>query len=183
MATINNIQIKNLKEFRGHEGEPLYQGDIYYKGKKLGFWSQDFMSGSDTFLFNEAILQDEVSRCKAAYMDKSYPYNIEDLMAELLDLTLNEKEVKKILKQHDVAIVISDKEGYLTTTYGMNYPSESKYPKFVILNKFIAQAKKDFKADIEKSYGISISIEHYDDVSVKFYHKDTLDEFNVKIGY
>ena len=35
MASINGIELKGLKEFKGHEQEPLTQGNIYYKGKKL----------------------------------------------------------------------------------------------------------------------------------------------------
>lgn len=40
MASINGVSIKAFKKFRGHEGEELYQGNVYYNGKKLGFWSQ-----------------------------------------------------------------------------------------------------------------------------------------------
>ena len=63
MASINEIEIKSLKEFKGHEGEPLFQGNIYYKGKKLGFWSQDAHGGiCDNFGFDERILNEEVKR-------------------------------------------------------------------------------------------------------------------------
>lgn len=49
MASIKGIEFKNLKDFRGHEGEDLVQGDIYYKGKKVGYYSQDAWGGSDIF--------------------------------------------------------------------------------------------------------------------------------------
>jgi hypothetical protein len=47
MAKINNFELKNVKDFLGHEQEPLCQGNIYYKGKKVGFYSQDAHGGCD----------------------------------------------------------------------------------------------------------------------------------------
>ena len=34
MAKINEIQIKSLKTFAGHECFNCYQGNVYYKNKK-----------------------------------------------------------------------------------------------------------------------------------------------------
>ena len=47
MASINGIELKAIKEFRGHEYEPLVQGNIYYNGKKVGWYSQDSWGGDD----------------------------------------------------------------------------------------------------------------------------------------
>ena len=47
MAKIKGIELRNIRDFRGHEGEPLTQGDVYYKGKKVGFYSQDSWGGPD----------------------------------------------------------------------------------------------------------------------------------------
>jgi hypothetical protein len=49
MASIKGIELKNVKDFRGHEGEDLVQGDVYYKGKKVGYYSQDAWGGMDIF--------------------------------------------------------------------------------------------------------------------------------------
>ena len=58
MASINGVSIKAFKKFRGHEGEELYQGNVYYNGKKLGFWSQDAHGGiCDNFEFDETVLE------------------------------------------------------------------------------------------------------------------------------
>lgn len=40
MASINGLTIKGLKQFVGHEGETLFQGNLYLNGDKIGFWSQ-----------------------------------------------------------------------------------------------------------------------------------------------
>lgn len=47
MASINGIELKGVKEFKGHEFEDLVQGNIYYKGKKVGWYSQDSWGGCD----------------------------------------------------------------------------------------------------------------------------------------
>ena len=103
MASINGIQIKSLKKFYGHEGEPLYQGNIYYKGKKLGFWSQDAHGAiCDNFGFNEDILNAEVEKYVASdRVEDEYRSvsSIENLLADLVSLMDDEKYYKKYLKQ------------------------------------------------------------------------------------
>lgn len=49
MAKIKGIELKSMKDFRGHDGEPLTQGNVYYKGKKVGYYSQDAWGGMDIF--------------------------------------------------------------------------------------------------------------------------------------
>lgn len=39
MASINNVTVKSLKTFSGHEGEPCYWGNLYLGNKKIGSWS------------------------------------------------------------------------------------------------------------------------------------------------
>ena len=49
MAKIKGIELKKVNNFKGHEGEPLTQGDVYYKGKRVGYYSQDAWGGMDIF--------------------------------------------------------------------------------------------------------------------------------------
>lgn len=70
MASIKGIELKNVKEFRGHEGEDLIQGDVYYKGKKVGYYSQDAWGGMDIF-------------------DLDWQNLSKDLMKEIKDVTDN----------------------------------------------------------------------------------------------
>jgi hypothetical protein len=49
MAKIKGIELKKVNDFKGHEGEQLTQGDVYYKGKKVGYYSQDAWGGMDIF--------------------------------------------------------------------------------------------------------------------------------------
>lgn len=108
MASINSIQIKGLKTFRGHEGELLYQGNIYYKGKKLGFWSQDSWGAiCDNYDFNQNILKDEVEKYKSSnYVEDEYRKytSLESVLSDLVNLAEQEKMYKKYAKK-----------GYLST--------------------------------------------------------------------
>ena len=112
MASINTIQIKSLKTFKGHEGEPLYQGNIYYKGKKLGFWSQDSWGGYDNFDFNEDVLKDEVEKFRLSdFVEEQYKNitNIEILLGELTRLAEQEKMFKKYVKKgYPSTVIITD---------------------------------------------------------------------------
>lgn len=49
MAKINGFELKNIVNFRGHEGEDLIQGNVYYNDKKIGYYSQDAWGGMDIF--------------------------------------------------------------------------------------------------------------------------------------
>ena len=102
MAKINGIELKALKSFLDHEGAPCMQGNVYYKGKKLGFWSQDSWGGCDIMDFDASILQPEVLRFQAGYPD-TYKYKtlLDDpsmLFYEILTLKELEKQVKKGIK-------------------------------------------------------------------------------------
>lgn len=45
------IELKGLKGFKGHDGEPLYQSNIYRYGKKIGEWSDDSWGGPMNYHF------------------------------------------------------------------------------------------------------------------------------------
>lgn len=42
MAKINGLELKNVKEFKMHEDEQMYQASIYLEGKKIGEWKQNY---------------------------------------------------------------------------------------------------------------------------------------------
>lgn len=122
MAVINGLSIKCLKQFRGHEGEPVFQGDLYLNGKKLGSWSQDSYGGPDNFMLDGGrkqvrVLDDIV---KGMYPEKArsfgteenpivIKYGLESLIVDLLDLMHDEKTFKKAVKNgYDGTLVVTD---------------------------------------------------------------------------
>ena len=101
MASINGISIKSLKSFLDHEGMEIYQGNVYYKGKKLGFWSQDSWGGPDQFGFDEGILDAEVEKFRnSELVEERYRQivNVEIVLNELVEICQFEKKYKKNAK-------------------------------------------------------------------------------------
>lgn len=116
MASINNIAIKGLKTFKDHEGVDIYQGNIYYKNKNLGHWSQDLWGGPDDFSFDTKILDEEVKRIKnnPSFVDKGIKEygpmykNILDLSTiiyEIIKMMDDERMLKKAIKSGYEGIV------------------------------------------------------------------------------
>jgi hypothetical protein len=130
MAKINGFELKNITNFRGHEGEDLIQANVYYKGKKVGFWSQDSWGGCDNFNLDYELnseLKEEVNNKLHTYkggiifdkVDKLYDktYNItfehkikqigyEYLFSDLVQLIDFEKYYKKYTKQFNTDTII-----------------------------------------------------------------------------
>lgn len=124
MASINGISVKGLKKFLGHEGEPLYQGNLYLNNKKIAFWSQDSHGGPDNFVFDGGYQQEKALNdiIKAMYPDKAYhggtqekpfmiEYDLEQLITDYIDLLNDEKLYKKAEKAGYKGIVVAT-DGY-----------------------------------------------------------------------
>lgn len=103
MAKINNIELKAVRRFADHEGFMIAQGNVYFKNKKLGFWSQDSWGGPDRFDFDEELLSKEVESYRLhAPMEKEAYRKFADLsclLCDLLALTDEEKTYKKGVKK------------------------------------------------------------------------------------
>ena len=119
MAKINGIQIKNIKTFKDHEGCPIAQGTVYYKGKKLGEWSQDSWGGPDIYRFDERILNEELEKFKKSdLVDRRYREftSLDSLLGAVINLADDEKSFKRGVKKGYTALVLFDNgctaEGY-----------------------------------------------------------------------
>jgi glutaredoxin-related protein len=102
MAQIRGIAIKGLKEFKGHEGETLLQGDIYFKGKKVGYYSDDFRGGMAVVDIDVKV-QHEMYQLSEGYETK-YTNRLENLIYEVVMLTDLEKTFTKAVKKGYVGI-------------------------------------------------------------------------------
>lgn len=161
MASINGIRIKNLKTFKDHEEAICCQGDVFYKSRKLGFWSQDAWGGPDTFRFDESILNDEVRKYAQSDMveDKYREYaSLESLLCTLLEIMEDEKGYKYGLKKgYQIYVKITD--GYHIRGYFTNDPNtlESETHK-----KFLADYTGEFFKDKELKTTVYKSLEDFD---------------------
>lgn len=82
MAKIKGFELKNVKTFRGHEGEELQQANVYYKGKKIGYYSQDSWGGCDIFNIDYDIsteLKEEIDNITNNYVGNIIFKKLDDL--------------------------------------------------------------------------------------------------------
>lgn len=96
---LNEVEVKNLREFTGHDGGGYWQGDVWLNGKKLGSWSNDAWCGPDCFGFDVHLLDEACRNYKAGFPD-SYKYkDVADdpdvFMGAVRDIKLIEKDCKK----------------------------------------------------------------------------------------
>lgn len=113
MASINGVKITGMKSFKGHEGEPLFQGNVCLNGKKLGFWTQDSWGGTATYHFNESCLNDVVAEYKSGCDGKYVEFIDADiLLDDVAHLASMEKEFKR--RKCVQAVVVTDKFHYAT---------------------------------------------------------------------
>ena len=91
MASVNGISLKGLKTFKDHEGADIFQGNLYIKGKKIGFWSQDAWCGPD--IVNLDPLYDE-RKLEQCFRDRGFE-DVEMGMWKLLEMKLDEEDWKK----------------------------------------------------------------------------------------
>ena len=123
MASINGISVKKMTQFYGHEGESLYQGNLYLNNKKIGFWSQDSRGGPDQFYmegaYSEKLLNAAVT---SRNPDKAItggspadpyeiPYDMDLLLYDYIKLTEDEKYFKKAVKGGYTGVLIAT-DGY-----------------------------------------------------------------------
>lgn len=52
MASIKGVTLKSVKQFEGHEGEILYEGNIYVDNKKVGSFEDGDWGGPPTIEFD-----------------------------------------------------------------------------------------------------------------------------------
>lgn len=119
MASINSLMVKNINYFKSKNGK-MCQGDVYLKGKKIGFWSQDGNGGEDNFDFDLNLLSNLATQYK-----KTLPNNF--ILKEYFDefMLLNEcvffNELENLYKKNIL-------EGFPITicvTNGIEYQSIS----------------------------------------------------------
>ena len=165
MATINGVTIKNVKTFRGHEGEALAQGSVQLNGKRLGFWSQDSWGGFDQFDFDESILKDACKNFKDGF-PKDYKYlavcdEADVFLGDLLKLTDLEKQLKKYFKRgYKNAIVVSDgiRMSFMVTVFDHDDSTIlGNYHKDI--EKMKADMLKDARIDVVRPSDFNIKVD------------------------
>jgi hypothetical protein len=166
MAKLKGFELKNITNFRGHEGEPLMQGNVYYKNKKVGFWSQDSWGGPDNFTLDYGLdkeLRDKINKILFEYVGGKIFRKLDELtygkdfkleqkgyeffFCDLIQLKNHEdtyKKYSKKWKRNRIYIIYND--AFHTTIASMptDEDIEKKFPnklyyKYESLNDFVKE--------------------------------------------
>jgi hypothetical protein len=130
MAEIFGVTIKNRKEFRGHEGEPCTQGNIYQNGKKIGYYSDSFMMGPVEYDFlegGEKLFDEVVKKYFKKYPEEKDYYEIADIFLYHLNNLIDLEKIFKaaIKKGYDALGTI--KQGGLYHSYFLREASIDEF--------------------------------------------------------
>ena len=123
MASIFGFAIKGLKTFRGRDGVGS-QGNIYYNGKKVGWYNDSADGGASDIEFEgtkeqRVEMQGLLKEATRKYYER-FPLtgmfadltpNEEIFMEELVNFTLDEKEFKKYQKDGYIGMAKYQKIG------------------------------------------------------------------------
>lgn len=101
MASIKGVTLKSVKKFEGHEGETLYEGNIYLENKKLGSFEDGDWGGPINVEFDTPEKKDLFeARMKEYYNENPSNYeNTEFFIDEILQLVKLEAIFKKNSKK------------------------------------------------------------------------------------
>lgn len=131
MASICGVSLKNIKNFKGHEGEPCYQANIYLNNKKIGYYSDDAWGAICLNLhFDSKENEEKINKIAEEYgkrpdkLDLTFSeqynlnYTLDSFIEDILFLSLYEKDFKKYQKKYaDFAgVVIGEQYNYLLST-------------------------------------------------------------------
>lgn len=142
MASIYGFEIKGLKTFMGREGQGC-QGNIYYNGKKVGWYNDSADGGMSDIEFDgdrERCVQMEMLLKEATrkYYER-FPLTgqfadltptEEIFMEDLVNFTLDEKEFKKYQKDGYIGMAIYQKIGETDKEYTVLFKREKAIEEF-----------------------------------------------------
>ena len=104
--------LKGMKNFKGHEGEPLFQASVYKDGKKIGFFSQDSHGGQDHLQGfsreDEAALR---AFAKEFEGEASWGESYSTFLSSIADEVDSIKSFKRECKTRTLFVLKQDKDG------------------------------------------------------------------------
>ena len=119
MAEVKGLTLKKVTKFKGHEGEPCRQGDIYLDGAKIGYYSDDFMMGPCTIDFVSREMEDTVKKLCAEFYAE-YPNerwftehepDLDEFMQKVISYMDYEAEYKRYVKRGFPIFAVYQKNG------------------------------------------------------------------------
>ena len=137
--------IKNLKNFKGHEGEHLLQCSVYKDNKRIGFYSDDSWGGPPQLQeFNVKEEKELIAFAKT--IDKNpWAESYGSMIHEIAEIINHNKWLKRQCHKHCVFTTPDIKEGsykILKIKYSGNEQRikgflDKEFPEYTIINKQI----------------------------------------------
>lgn len=160
MASIFGFTIKNIKTFRGREWDGC-QGDIYYNGKKVGWYNNDGNGGcADIEFFGTFEMrqwhENKLSQATQEYF-RRYPLegeysqltpDAEMFMSVLIDLIHDEQTYKRYAKKGKPFMVTFVENGW------QNRLAVCETDKVFVLADLIGEDRMRNVSDIKKFKGL-----------------------------
>lgn len=131
MASVKGFELKAIKGFRGENGEPMQQANLYYENKKVGLLS-DAPNGGTPIIDIDKDFQDKWKEAVSYFKEELYDGKDVATEEELFYFLLTLKEWERIYKQQEkvganiltIFEEIDSVHGYRTGGYQV-YASES----------------------------------------------------------
>lgn len=106
MLNINGFELKAVKNYKGHDGQPLAQGNLYYNNKKVGFLSDSDRGGPVIIRIKDDDIEEKFNETAKQFKgDKASTLNAKQfLYYHLFHIKDIEKTVKKKAKKHNMNV-------------------------------------------------------------------------------
>lgn len=143
-----NCKLANVKNARGHEGEPCPYGSLVLNGKKVGEFAFDTWGGPMSVHFTDPAAEQAIkTHCDlqpnipCEWDTKGMKYSIESLIISLLEIVEHEKALKREFKKN-ILVEAAGKLTFWKIKHGgvdrydaVKKAVLAKYPDAVILNE------------------------------------------------
>lgn len=150
----HTYEIKGLKSFKGHEGEPCAQGSLYRDGKKVCSWSDDDWGGPMRIAFSSPTEEQTFLPFARAYLTGrldvlDHPYDmstmndcriVNEAVERMSQVATEDAELRKLCKDKLVFKVKNAQEGGEPTLRSLNH---------MYTDTEVARLKADYPALIE----------------------------------
>ena len=137
------LEIKKIKSFRGHDGQPGVSGDLYFDGKFVAHALDDAWGGGFNFDYepkHEAVMRKFYENSRKKYPEFEAGGASDIILSELLDKIEKHKWLKRNAKKKTMWTLPTHKEGeYMSIKRLYDQHTKSvilkKYPDATILNE------------------------------------------------
>ena len=121
--------IKGLKNFKGHEGEPLFQCTITKNGKKVGFFSEDSWGGNAQLDMISKVEEKALTEYAKSVDAEPWEESYHSFIAKIADELDQQKWYKRNCKKKTLFRIKGMKEGEWKT---VNHPFEPRVKDFIV---------------------------------------------------